>query len=84
VVLQKPPLPDRERTDVHAAHVYPHARQRRLIGNRRDDEIAVPLEPDEPAVEQVVDARRQKEPVIAVQSLFVRFAIAPRLTVAGD
>ena len=53
------------------ARVDPHALQRRPVRDGRYDQVPVALEADEPPVEQVVDARRQEQPVLAVQSLRV-------------
>jgi hypothetical protein len=48
-----------------------HSLERRTMSNRRDDELSVVLEADEPAIEEMINARRQKEAVLAVQPLFV-------------
>ena len=38
---------------------------------RRDDELAVVLETDEPAIKEMIDLGRQEQPILAVQSLLV-------------
>src|SRR6516225_9605215 len=52
------------------------------MGDGRQNQPAVILKADEAAVKQVVDARRQKKPVLAVDALFVA-GIAPRFAVTG-
>ena len=60
-----------------------HPLQRWPVCDRRDDEIAAILKPDEPAVKQVVDTGRQKQPIFAVQSFRV-VRVTPRFAVARD
>jgi hypothetical protein len=48
--------------------------------DRRDDQYAVILEADKSTVKQVVDAGREEQPVLAVQTLTIA-AIAPRFAV---
>jgi hypothetical protein len=49
----------------------------------RNDKRAVVFKPNEPTVEQMVDARRQQQSVLTVQPLVVG-RIAPRLAVARN
>ncbi len=48
-----------------------HALERRSIGDWRDDEFAVVVEADEPTIEEVIDAGRQEEAVLAVEPLLI-------------
>src|SRR5712664_2448520 len=49
----------------------------------RNDQSAVVFKPNEPTIEQMVDARRQQQSVLTVQSLLVG-RIAPRLAMARN
>ena len=72
--LRKPPnillLPNR----------YPHPLQRRPMRHRRNEQPPIPLECDEPAVEQVIDRRRQQQAVLAIETLRIA-AVPPGLAV---
>jgi len=59
-----------------------HAAQGLHVGRGRKQDIAVVLEPNETAVEEVVRGRRQEKAVLAVKALLVA-GVAPRLAVAG-
>ena len=55
------PLCRREPADVHGAvRVDAHPLERRPVRHRRNDEVAVALEPDEATVKQMVDAWGQQ------------------------
>lgn len=70
--VKKPPLALGEPTDVHyAAYLDAHAQQRRTMRQRRDNQCSVVLEADEPTIEQLIDARREQEPVLAVERSLV-------------
>ena len=60
-----------------------HSLKRGTMSDRGNDEPAVVFEADEAAIEQMVDARRQQQSVLAVQSLLVG-RVAPRLAMARD
>jgi len=64
------------------AGVETHAAQGLHVGRGRKQDIAVVLEPNETAVEEVVRGRRQEKAVLAVKALLV-VGVAPRLAVAG-
>jgi len=40
--------------------------ERRAMGHRRNDEPSIFFEPDESTVKEVVNARRQQQPVLAI------------------
>jgi len=82
MVFQKRALPIRESTNIDRhpdrnAHPF----QGRQMGYWGHDEIAVIVKADEPTVEQVIDARRQQQPILTIEP-FIIGGIAPRLTVA--
>ena len=52
------------------------------MGHRRHQQPPVVPERDEPAIEEMIDRRREQQPVLAVEPLGV-VAVAPRLAVAG-
>ena len=60
-----------------------HSLKGGTMRNRRDDEPAVVFEANEAAIEEMIDARRQKQSILAVQSFFVG-RVPPRLAVARD
>jgi hypothetical protein len=77
-------LPGRKSTYVHGIRgVDSHSFERRAMGHRRNDEPSTVFETDESTVEEVVNARRQEQPVLAVKALFVR-GIPPGLAMARD
>ena len=41
------------------------------MSDGRNDEFSIVLETDESTVKEVVNTRRQEQPVLAIQSLFV-------------
>ena len=41
------------------------------MGDGRNDEPSIVLEADEPTVKEVVNTRRQEQPILAIQTLFV-------------
>ena len=49
--------------------------------DRRDDEPTIVFEADEPAIKQMIDTRREQQPVLAIEPFFVR-RVAPWLAVA--
>ena len=51
--------------------------------NRRNDQCAVALEPNEAPIKEVIDAWRQEQAVLTVETLLIR-AVAPRLAMATD
>ena len=53
------------------------------MGHGRNDEPSVVFETDESTIKEVVNARRQEQPILAVKALFVR-GIPPGLTMARD
>jgi len=68
VVIQELALARREPADVdQSVRLDPHAFQGGSMGDRRDYQRTVVLEADEPPVKEVVDARREQEPVLAVK-----------------
>ena len=82
--IKKCPLALRELTDIDGClGVDAHAFERGMMSHRRNDQRAGVFKADESAVEQMIDRRREKKPVLAIQSLFVR-GVPPRFAVAGD
>jgi hypothetical protein len=59
-----------------------HAQQRRAMRDRRDDQPAIVFEPDEPAIKEMIDTRREEQPLLAVEPFPVR-SIAPRIAQGG-
>ena len=51
--------------------------------NRRNDQSAVALEPNEAPIKEVIDAWRQEQPVLTIETFFIR-AVTPRLAMASD
>ena len=79
--LQIPPLPLRKPPDVLLLpNRHPHPLQRRPMRHRRNEQPPIPLECDEPAVEQVIDRRRQQQAVLAIETLRIA-AVPPGLAV---
>ena len=56
----------------HSLHRDPHLLERRLMCNRRDYQGAGILEPDKSTIEKVIDGRRQKQAIFAIESFFIR------------
>ena len=60
-----------------ASHVYSpceidaHSSERRTMRDRRDDKATVVLETEEPAIEEVIDARGKQQSVLTVESLLI-------------
>jgi len=82
MIIQEPPLAFAEWADIdNAISLYAHPVQGMMIGDWRDDEPTVVLEADKSSVEQVIDARRQQQSILAVQAFFV-VRVSPRLAVA--
>jgi hypothetical protein len=61
----------------------PHSLKRGVMRNRRNNLPPVVFKADEAAIEQVIDARRQQQSVLAVQSFLIG-RVAPWLTMARD
>ena len=59
-----------------------HSLERGTMSNRRDYKLSAILEADEPTIEEMINARRQKEAILAVQPLFVG-RVSPWLAVTG-
>jgi hypothetical protein len=59
------------------------ALKRWTMRNRRNNQSPAILKPYETAIKQVIDARRQQQSVLAVQSFLIG-RVAPRLTMARD
>jgi hypothetical protein len=57
-----------------------HSLERRMVGDRRDYEVSVVFEANEPAIEEMINARRQEQAILAVKSLLVA-RVPPRLAV---
>ena len=57
-----------------------HPLERRTVSDRRDYELSVVLEADEPAIKEMIDARCKKQSVFAVEPLFVG-RVPPRFAV---
>jgi hypothetical protein len=82
--FEESPLPARKSTYVHGIRgVDTHSFERRAMGDGRNDEPSIVFETDESTVKEVVNTRRQEQPVLTIQSLFVR-RIPPRLAMARD
>jgi len=82
MTFQAPPLPLGERTDVHPPVTRnAHALEAEHVSGRRQDELAVVLERDEPAVEHVIDIPRGLDLVAEVDPVHVHLA-AERLWLA--
>ena len=82
--IQKLSLPGREWADVDdLSGSDSHLCYRWLVGDRRDDQLPIVFEPDKAPVKQVVNRRREQQPVLAVQPLLVR-RVASRFAVARD
>lgn len=45
---------------------YAHSLERRTMSNRRDYEVSIVLEAEEPSIEEVINARCQEQPIFAV------------------
>jgi len=61
-----------EAADVHCTpRVDAHAFERGSVRDGSNDKIAIPFEPNEPAVEEVIDTGRQKQAVLAFEPFFV-------------
>src|SRR5260221_9584054 len=79
MVFQKTTLARRKRPDIEGrVSPYAHALQRRPMSDRGDDEPSVVLKADETAIEEMVDAGREKEAVFTVEA-FPVVAVPPRL-----
>jgi hypothetical protein len=60
-------LPARKSTYVHGIRgVGTHSFERRAMGHRRNDEPPTILEADKSSVKEVVNARGQQQPVLAI------------------
>jgi hypothetical protein len=65
-------LPARKPSHVHDINgAYTHPYERRAMGDGRNDEPSIVFETDESTVKEVVNTRRQEQPVLTIQSLFV-------------
>jgi hypothetical protein len=51
----------------HSLNLDAHALERSSVCNRGDNKAAVILEPDESTIEKVIDRRRQKQAIFAVE-----------------
>lgn len=61
VKIQELPLPAGKAANVDSAcHINAHPLQRRTVSDRRDDELAIVLETNEPAIEEMIDRGRQQ------------------------
>jgi hypothetical protein len=67
----------------NAPNIDAHSLEGGTMGNRRDYELTIVLEADKPAIEEVINARRQKQAILAVQPLFVG-RVSPWLAVTSD
>ena len=65
----------------NAISLYAHPVQRGSMCDWRDNQPTAVLEADETSIEQVIDARRQQQAVLAVQAFLVA-RISPRFAVA--
>src|ERR1700730_642047 len=84
VEIEKLLLTVSERANINSpGRIDPHAPKRGVIRNRRNNQPPVVFESDESTIEQVIDARRQQQSVLAVQSFLIG-CVAPRLTMARD
>ena len=63
--------------------INPHSRKRRMMSNRKNNQPTVVFKADEAAIEQVIDARRQQQSILAVQTFLIS-RVAPWLTMARD
>jgi hypothetical protein len=73
-----------ERADIYVlGRIDPHSLKRGVMRYWRNNQSPVVFKPDEAAIEQVVDARRQQQSVLAVQSFLIG-RVAPWLTMARD
>ena len=60
-------LPRGEAADVDdIGRVDPHPLQRRRVSHRGHNERAVVLKPDEAAIKEMIDARRQEQSILTV------------------
>ena len=57
-----------------------HSLEGWTVSDRRDDELSVVFEANEPTIEEMINARRQQQAIFAVESLFVG-RVPPRLAV---
>ena len=72
------PLSLSKRTDVDAnRRVYSHSPHRRQMRHRRNQNVTIVFEANEPAIKQVVDAGRQKQTILAIQALVIA-GVTPR------
>src|SRR6266581_4734059 len=84
VEIEKLLLTACERANIDSPdRIDPHALKRWLMCNRRNNQPPVVFKAYEATIEQVIDARRQQQSVLAVQSFLIR-RVAPRLTMARD
>jgi hypothetical protein len=66
--FEESPLPARKSTYVHGIRgVDTHSFERRAMGDGRNDEPSIVFETDESTVKEVVNTRRQEQPVLAVR-----------------
>jgi hypothetical protein len=73
-----------ERADIYVlGRIDPHSLKRGVMRYWRNNQSPVVFKPYEAAIEQVVDARRQQQSVLAVQSFLIG-CVAPWLTMARD
>ncbi len=64
-----------ESADIYIlGRIDPHSLKRGVMRNWRNNHLTVVFKNDEAAIEQVVDARRQQQSVLAVQSFIGRVA----------
>src|SRR6266404_7305259 len=61
-------------------YVDSHALKGWAVGNRRNDEGSVVFEANEPSIEQMINARRQEQPILTVETLVIT-GVPPRLAV---
>jgi len=62
----------------------PHALERLAVHDRRDQQLAIVLERNEPAIEEMINRGREQQAVLAVEALVVGLTVPPGLAVAGD
>ena len=82
--IKKFPLTACERANIDRfGRIDAHSLKRGVMRNWRNDQPSVVFKANEAAIEQVIDARRQQQSVLAVQAFLIGCA-APRLAMARD
>jgi hypothetical protein len=82
--IEKLLLTARERTNIDGLGcIDPHSLKRGVMRNRRNNQPPVVFKADEAAIEQVIDAGRQQQSVLAVQPFLIG-RVAPWLTMTCD